>query len=252
MARTLRATSELAVFVLGLWTFHATYIKPLRESPTARSYHLIAHPLVLGLATIPNPIAVREGIRWDDSAGEALARKIDPTATYQGEHYEAALFTYYVKLWLYDPAGMVAIYKAKLFRTTDELFWFLSETTPVEPLFWPEKNGFWMKVMGWPVRGLSRMLTAGGLLFAMSLAGLVLRRWTSTAMAWIVCTIGALGTLAYLEAAIIMSAVVLWYSAVLVFSIVFAGMLPFELILLAAANRFDAIYGSRSDRDGVH
>ena len=76
--RTLRATSELAVFVLGLWTFHATYIKLVARVADGASYHLIAHPLVLGLATIRirSPCARRSG--GTIPAGDALARKIIP------------------------------------------------------------------------------------------------------------------------------------------------------------------------------
>jgi hypothetical protein len=55
-------------------------------------------------------LARREGIKWRDSAGDALARRVDPSATYLGPSYERALFRYYWSLWLRAPAEMAALY----------------------------------------------------------------------------------------------------------------------------------------------
>src|SRR5262249_49661099 len=70
--------------------------------------------IVLGLAAPENPLSAREGIKWDDSVGAVLARRIDPTATYHGPTYEKALLVYYGKLWVYAPGEMVEIYIAKV------------------------------------------------------------------------------------------------------------------------------------------
>jgi hypothetical protein len=78
------------------------------------TYHVVSHSLVLGLANPENPLSIREGIQWNDAAGLALARRIDPQVGYLNKAYEAALFRYYVRLWTQYPAEMGKIYLVKL------------------------------------------------------------------------------------------------------------------------------------------
>jgi len=78
------------------------------------SYHTISHPLVLGLAVPPNPLAQREGISWNDRVGGEIAKRIDPAATLLGPTYEHSMFVYYFGLWRKYPLEMVDIYERKL------------------------------------------------------------------------------------------------------------------------------------------
>src|SRR5216683_809753 len=54
------------------------------------------HPLVLGLAEPESALSSREGLKWDDAAGEAIARRVDPEAAYLSDRYEPALARYYI------------------------------------------------------------------------------------------------------------------------------------------------------------
>lgn len=76
-------------------------------------YHVVSHPLVLGLAIPESALSVREGIQWNDEVGLVLARRVNPEVGYLRGAYESALFTYYVRLWTRHPAEMCQIYLAK-------------------------------------------------------------------------------------------------------------------------------------------
>ena len=123
VARRDRARSGLrasltaaACFAAGYAAFGWLLIRPLIPSGphSNRTHHVIAHPLVLGLAVPPNDLSRREGIVWHDDAGLALARREIPDATYLGPDYEVALFRYYRRLWREHPAEMAGIYWSKL------------------------------------------------------------------------------------------------------------------------------------------
>src|SRR5262249_44260309 len=77
-------------------------------------YHPIAHPIVLGLALPETPFSHREGIRWDDSVGLELARRMIPEATYLGPLYEKGLWRYYFHLWKEFPRDVLGVYAAKV------------------------------------------------------------------------------------------------------------------------------------------
>lgn len=105
-------------YFVGLYTFDATLIGAIRKENSGhsvqnRAYHVVAHPLVLGLATPENDFAKQQGIRWNDSIGPILAQQIDPNVKYMDENYEKALFAYYAKLWIDYPEEMVGLYLKK-------------------------------------------------------------------------------------------------------------------------------------------
>jgi hypothetical protein len=108
--------ATLACFAVGYASFGWMLIRPLiPDGPhTNRTYHVVAHPLVLGLALPPSDLSRREGIVWNDDAGLALARRMIPEATYLGPDYERALFRYYRSLWRKYPGEMIRIYWSKL------------------------------------------------------------------------------------------------------------------------------------------
>ena len=100
-------------FVAGFLAFQALFIWTLPKVGAERTDHVIAHPLVLGLALPANAFAKEQGIQWLDATGLTLARRVDPTVTYLGPKYEHALFVYYFSLWRDHPAEMRSVYLAK-------------------------------------------------------------------------------------------------------------------------------------------
>lgn len=110
------ASLQLVSFGLGFVIFHAAFTWPIDRLPATRnlSYHVIAHPIVLGLALPPNALSLREGIEWNDRVGLDLARRVDPAVTEINRRYEDALFTYYWGLWRQYPREMARLYWAKL------------------------------------------------------------------------------------------------------------------------------------------
>ena len=109
--------AALICFALGYSGFTRVFISPLvPDGPAGRQnkvYHVIAHPLVLGLAVPESDFSRRHGIQWLDERGLRLAQRMVPDATYLGPGYEAGLFLYYLKLWLTEPAEMRRVYAAK-------------------------------------------------------------------------------------------------------------------------------------------
>ena len=111
------AAAALVCFAGAYMLFSRLFISPLvPKQPSAYfnySHHVIAHPLVLGLALPPSDLSRREGIAWNDTIGLDLARRMVPGAIYLGPGYEEGLFLYYLRLWALYPAEMRAIYRAK-------------------------------------------------------------------------------------------------------------------------------------------
>ncbi len=107
-----------AVFI-GFFLFQAALIWPLeKDIPYTYSHHPIWHPIVLGLGALPNPLAEREGIKWDDSAGWEIAKRVDPNVAYLGPTYDPALRSYYFQLWKRYPWEMVGIYSKAILETS--------------------------------------------------------------------------------------------------------------------------------------
>ena len=141
------ALTALSCLVIGL-SMHALLLRNVVNTGYNQTTHVVAHPLVLGLAFPPNPLATRENIKWDDSVGLELARRVDPKATYLGPAYERALFSYYFDLWKRFPLEMIDIYILK----------FNAAGTGIRPqtklyigsiAYWTLKSVAWLMASGW-------------------------------------------------------------------------------------------------------
>jgi hypothetical protein len=114
---------------LGFKSYTYIIINPILQeaqlkenSYNSYTYHAVAHPLVLALGLVKSDLATREEIKWSDAVGPILANRIDPSVTYGDKNYEKALFTYYLKLWIYYPMEVYQIYKDKFLTCTSLLF----------------------------------------------------------------------------------------------------------------------------------
>jgi SAM-dependent methyltransferase len=118
-AKIWRAAAGCVVFGVSFWAYQYWFID--RHLPRKfhynASYHTVAHPLVLSLANPPSDLSRREGIEWSDGAGERIAQRIDPRATYLGNTYDRILFQYYRDLWRKHPGEMAGIYLRKFSAT---------------------------------------------------------------------------------------------------------------------------------------
>lgn len=127
------SVSTFACLFFGFQSFQVLYYQPIAKlfQDTVhynRAYHVVGHPLVLGLSIPDNALSQREGIRWDDTAGEALAKTIDPDAGYLNSNYERAMLTYYAKLWIYYPNEMIEIYWKKWKLSVTGVFTFMKQS----------------------------------------------------------------------------------------------------------------------------
>ena len=133
-----------AVFI-GFFVFQAALIWPLEKGiPSSYSHHPIWHPIVLGLGITSNPLAEREGIKWEDAAAWQIAKRVDPNATYLGPKYDLALRSYYFQLWKRYPWEMVGIYYKAIFEVSRTMgFPLLGKLTQI--VIW---NGFvWFSIL---------------------------------------------------------------------------------------------------------
>lgn len=114
------------VFVAGYYAYLAVFVNPLRISndPAVSNYvyHTFAHQLVIGLGVPDNEFATREGIKWDDMTGFALAKRAMPKVIYLGPDYESALLKYYRGLWREHPGEMLGVYAIKMRSNGDGVF----------------------------------------------------------------------------------------------------------------------------------
>ncbi len=121
-----RLAAGAAAFLVGYNVYLAVLVTPLRISndPSVSNYkyHTLMHEVVMGLAIPPNDFAKREGIEWNDSVGASLALRVNPTASYLGEGYEAALLRYYAGLWRAHPREMFDVYALKGWSDGNEVF----------------------------------------------------------------------------------------------------------------------------------
>jgi hypothetical protein len=117
-AKLARYGLTVAGVIAGFLVFEAGLILPLHkdQSSSNYSYHSIWHPIVLGVSIPANNLAEREGIKWDDGAGEALARKADPNVHYLNSNYDKALRAYWISLWKDHPSEMRQIYVNKVYE----------------------------------------------------------------------------------------------------------------------------------------
>jgi len=78
--------------------------------------HGISHNLTIGLGVVDNKF----GIKWADSCGWELAKRIDPNVGYVTRAYYEALWRVYWSLWRDDPVEMARIYYQKFLGMSSE------------------------------------------------------------------------------------------------------------------------------------
>ena len=213
----------------GIFTFDRMWLAPQRvQAPAGYTYHTLAHPLVLGLASPPSALAAREHIEWDDGSGATIAKAVDPSVTFLGPGYERALFTFYRRLWLTYPWEMMDIYRRKLAvtRTSADDFLALDQSSD----FWKVKDGRWLPIAAWPGATAARAVGVLGLLAALLLAGYLRPSFLAidAPKAFVVMSLGIAGMIGFIESAMVLSGVVAWYSSVYVFVYVFAGLVLYQ------------------------
>ncbi|HEY2904849.1 MAG TPA: hypothetical protein VGJ29_03055, partial [Vicinamibacterales bacterium] len=236
---TASAGGAVVALAVGVLAFDRVWIAPIRAAVGSNySYHVIAHPLVLGLATPPNALASREDIQWNDRSGVVAARKVDPSVEYLGPGYERALFVYYLRLWKNSPIEMIQIYLRKLTVTRQHAEEFLSSAKP--GLFWAQKDGRWLTIAAWPALRIAGVVGVSGLFAALLVIGCVRPRALDLDYPRGFCVAGVAiaGFLGFVESAVVLSGVVLWYSSVYVFALIFAGLFVYQSAVDACARPF--------------
>jgi len=185
-------------------------------------HHPIAHPLVLALAVPDNDLARREGLRWDDLTGLAVARRVDPSVVYLSPGYEHALSEYYLNLWRTEPLAMLGIYRLK----------FSSAGTGVtkEAIRLLQHGGLPERV----ARRLSAIDVSGFALLALTVATAALgwflysRERNALGFTWTVISVAALGTL--LESALIMPEFYVFYHSVLLLYVLLTPAISVQVL----------------------
>ena len=71
--------------------------------------HGTSHNLIIGLGAVENKL----GVTWNDSCGDALAKEVDPQASYVTPRYYSALWKRYFQFWREQPGEVVRIYLEK-------------------------------------------------------------------------------------------------------------------------------------------
>lgn len=200
--------------------------------------HSFAHPLVLAVGEPRSDLATREGIAWDDSKALALARSVEPEATYLGPLYEKALLTYYAKLWIFHPQEMLGIYWAK---------WNLSVEGSFRAL--RHSGGRFARALAAP----NVMARSGVVWFFFCLAAMAgLWRWRDRLQPGAALTgflLLFVGWMLGIEQVVLFPYTTLAYHAMLVFSVCFVGLVIYQEVVNVA---FRAAVGAwrRVRRDG--
>jgi hypothetical protein len=213
----------MLMFAIGCTIGHLAITRPVTiPGAEGSAHHMVMHPLVLGLAEPETPLSRREGLKWDDAAGEAIARRVDPEAAYLSDRYEPALARYYIRLWRRYPGEMAAVYASKLQVAGAGVF--------EEAARLLEHRGLPPAAADW----LSRRSVHGAVLLA-AIVALGLLSWRSYCRsgrllwcAWTMLGVTAVGTL--LESALIMPTFqIIYHSPLLLY------LLLIPLVLMQSA-----------------
>lgn len=219
-------------FSTTLVAFESQYISPMRdvEGVSNLAHHTIAHPLVLGLARPPSALAYREGIQWLDSEGAKLAQKIDPSADYMSSTYEAALLTYYAKLWFYYPGEMAQLYFSKWTITGERTIDMIRGSGGgIYP--WQSKNGAAPGLAILPISFLSKLVGLPQVFLMVAVASLFFSLQLNARAAVILSALSTISFLGYIEAAVILAETNLWYNGLVIMITLWLGLLAYQLLL---------------------
>lgn len=229
----LLSASGVALFV-GACAVQGVFISPLPETGSNYKYHVIWHPVVLGLAMPGNEFANKQGIAWDDSVGEGLAKQIDPEATYLGPTYERALMSYYMRLWRVHPVEMMGLYINK-FKVAG-----MGAIHPEHGYFPNQSVAGYNKLRtgGAQFVSILRVFPDGRFLFAALLAvcliamvGILFSK--TRAISFLVSAVGFCGSLIFLEHVIILPINLITHFSFLLFWFVFALLIIYQLLFNA-------------------
>ena len=218
---------QLVTFVLAFALFQLIFIRPIDRLPITRnaSYHVIAHPIVLGLAIPPNRLARDQGIEWSDRVGLDLARRIDPTVNELNQQYEDALFTYYRRLWRDHPRDMARLYWTKLTLSGADIPKY--SVKPVE--------GAFFTVALWPFslmpHGAFRVL----MLAVLSVVPLLMLRRLTLAARGLIAFTAVTSLLLTLETAVILTYFYISHEAAVLLFAIATSLLIYQAILDGAA-----------------
>lgn len=210
-------------FVCGYALFGPVFISPLRPASLLEpnyTHHVIAHPLVLGLAIPESALSRREGIEWNDPTGLQLARRMVPDAVYLGRGYEEGLILYYLKLWLQYPAEMRQVYRAKFAMAGTPLFQ-IAGWNPTHPKLWNALEVVLPLRTGFTLLALYILAALGALVWFG-------RRGVPAALLWLLLSIVAVALL--IESAVIMPWFYLQYHGYLLVYSAIAAAFVIELI----------------------
>jgi hypothetical protein len=231
------AGAALAGFLAGGVLFYVVFTFPLTRSGVTynRSYHLVAHAIVLGVALPENDLSNTEGIRWSDNVGLDLARRVDPNVSYQGPTYEAALATYYWRLWRGHTRQMLQIYLTKWRLSTTDLVKFVN--ADMSPL---------AKGIIRPTRYVTSGIGFTILFIAVTIAAVLLGRQYSPGAGILVATLAGTGFLISLESAIVMPFFYLQYQNAQLLILFLINLAFFQILVNAGFRLFAPL--QRSDR----
>jgi hypothetical protein len=214
-------------FFIGMAAFKTAFLIPLEKTVKTEynaSYHVIAHPLVLSLAIPPNNLAQREEIKWDDSQGLVLARRIDKSVDYLGPKYEQALFGYYKKLWSKYPDEMIGIYKNKLLMAGHDAQNYIEATFISKNL----RDQF-VRASFIPMSTLPNGGAYLALFFGIGIISLLGLRFINLDAIFALCALSSTGILLLIESAIIMPYFTISYHNYLLFWILGIGLLTYQV-----------------------
>jgi hypothetical protein len=221
------AGGALATLLAGALAFDLAYIAPQRASE-GYSYHVAFHPIVIGLAVPPNALATREHLEWLDGAALEAARKVNPDVPYLGPGYDRALSTYYFRLWRQYPLEMAHIYWQKMGlarRSAEKLLASEQQAT-----FWFVKDGKWMTRAAWPALRIAAVFSVIGPFVLLGLIGILQPRAIDVDLPrgflLAALAIAALGN--FLESALTLAEVVLQYSNIYLFGLMFMGLFIYQ------------------------
>jgi hypothetical protein len=231
----LLTAAALTAFAAGYEAFALGLISPITAAARGSvasvqadyAHHVIAHPLVVFLAVPPNELARREGIEYDDDCAFRLARRVDPTVGYLRGNYDAALFTYYRRLWREHPREMLGVYRGK-FR--------LAAATASRPYTSSGEDLPWAcRVLVLPLRAVAQWPLYLVLFAGLAVGPVLLAGRLTLGRAFTLSALAAAGLLLFLEAGLLTSRCSLIYNSYLCFWLLAVGLLGYQGILDGAA-----------------
>ncbi len=228
VAATIAAT--LTAVLAGALAFDVSYIAPQRASE-GYSYHVAFHPIVIGLAVPPNALAARENLEWLDGSALAAARKVDPNVPYLGPGYDRALSRYYFRLWRRYPLEMAGIYwqKLGLARLSAEKL-LASEQ---QGTYWFVKDGRWMTLAAWPAFRMAGVLSVAGVFTLLFVVGVLRPRVLDVDLprGFLLAALALAALANFVESLVTLADVVLQYSNIYLFGLMFTGLLLYQTVI---------------------